>query len=131
MPNYVISELNIGSLYWSSQHQFQHPIKREAGYSNEPTVSRLWVDPISCNCVQALVPPPPTFIFFARDMVVFKFLLHILKNSHSFVGFTFSNRLQQPRLKLKICKKYFVNSCSIRLLKTLTLLCKGVDHPVI
>ena len=33
--------------------------------------------------------------------------------------------------KLKICKKYFVNSCSIRLIKTLTLLCKGVDHPVI
>jgi len=25
--------------------------------------------------------------------------LHILKNSHSYVGFTFSNRLQQPQLK--------------------------------
>ena len=77
-------------------------------------VSQLWVEPIMCNCVQTLntalshlyptIRPPSKSSFPARFVaqemfLVFKFLLHILKNSHSYVGFTFSNRLQQPQLQ--------------------------------
>ena len=48
--------------------------------------------------------------FYSSSFVVFKFLLHILKNSHSYVGFTFSNRLQQPQVKTENMQEIYIEN---------------------